>query len=261
MILDIKKKIDKSKINLKPFPHIVIKNFLSRETLDSLNKVLPNYNDVDDKNVIFQSLSETKKTIMPDSKIFKNLLKIKIFREVNSKLNKIKPIILKKFNSEILKNVNPDFINSKIKYNMNFALMKKGYLKSAHLDRRDHLISGIYYPTSIINKGGDLQMCGLKEKEKTFDVFPSKKNLNVVRSYKINKNFCVFFLNVPWAYHAVSKYNGETDRKYFYIDYDFNVKNSSSSSKNRKKGLNQNSFWKTSVKVKSASRKKLFFTE
>ena len=79
MFLEIKEKIDRSKINLKPFPHIVIKNFLSRETLDSLNKVLPNYNDVDDKNVISQSSSETKKTIMPDSKIFKNLLKIKIF--------------------------------------------------------------------------------------------------------------------------------------------------------------------------------------
>ena len=37
------------------------------------------------------------------------------------------------------------------------------------------------------------------------------------------------------AYHAVNKYNGETDRKYFYIDYDFDVKNSGGISKNRKK--------------------------
>ena len=33
-----------------------------------------------------------------------------------------------------------------------------------------------------------------------------------------------FFLNVPWAYHGVSKYKGKTDRKYFYIDYDFKSK-------------------------------------
>ena len=261
MILEIKQKIEKSRINTSPFPHIVIKNLLSKSTLRKLNKTLPNYDDIGDKNVIFQSSSETKKTIMPDTKLFKNLLKKKIFKDVNDNFKKIKPIIIKKFKKEILKNVNPSFIKSKIKYNMNFALMKKGYLKSAHLDRRDHLISGIYYPTSKKNKGGDLQLCKVKRGKKTFDVFPSKKNLRVVKNYKINENFCVFFLNVPWAYHAVNKYNGNTDRKYFYIDYDFNLKNSSSSAVNRKKGLNRNSFWKTPVKVKSLSRKKIFFTE
>ena len=71
----------------------------------------------------------------------------------------------------------------------------------------------------------------------------------------------MFFLNVPWAYHAVSKYKGETDRKYFYIDYDFKLKNSGSNSQNRKKGHNKNSFWKTKVEVKSQVRKKSFFTE
>ena len=70
-----------------------------------------------------------------------------------------------------------------------------------------------------------------------------------------------FFLNVPWAYHAVTKYNGNTDRKYFYIDYDFSVKESSSSTKNRKKGSNSNSLWKVPVKVQSLSRKDTFFTE
>ena len=82
-----------------------------------------------------------------------------------------------------------------------------------------------------------------------------------MKNYKIKKNFCIFFLNVPWAYHAVSKYLGTTDRKYFYIDYDFKSKNLSSISHNRKKGHNQNSFWKKKVKVKSQLRKKFFFTE
>ena len=261
MIKEIESKIKKSKLRLKPFPHLVIRNFLTKTTLNELNKVLPSYNDLEKNQVMFQSSSETKKTVMPDSKIFKNLLKKKIFKEVNNNLRKIKPIVLQKFNSEILRNVNSEFINTKIKYNMNFALMKKGYLKSPHLDRRDHLISGIYYPTSQINIGGNLQMYETLKKNLTFDVFPSKKNLKIAKDYKINKNFCVFFLNVPWAYHAVSKYNGKTDRKYFYIDYDFELKKSSSSSKNRKRGLNQNSFWRAPVKVKSSFRKETFFTE
>ena len=144
---------------------------------------------------------------------------------------------------------------------MNFAVMKKGYLKSPHLDRRDHLISGIYYPTSDINKGGNLQMYKNIKETEIFDIFPSKKNIKLVKNYKINKNFCVFFLNVPGAYHAVSKYKGEIDRKYFYIDYDFDLMESSSKTKNRKKGQNNNSFWKTHVRVKSNSRKNNFFTE
>ena len=71
----------------------------------------------------------------------------------------------------------------------------------------------------------------------------------------------MFFLNVPWAYHGVSRYKGKTDRKYFYIDYDFNSKISSSKSKNRTKGFNQNPYWEHSVSVKNANRKRKFFTE
>ena len=261
MFLELKKKIDNSKINLKPFPHIIIKNLLEENKLKELNKSLPSYEDLGNKDIIFQSSSKTKKTIMPDSKIFKSLMKKKIFRQTNNNLKKIKPVVLKKFKSEILKNVNSKFVNSKIKYHMNFALMKKGYLKSPHLDRRDHLISGIFYPTSVSDKGGNLQLCSVKNNGNSFDVFPSKKKIKISKNYKISKNFCVFFLNVPWAYHAVSKYNGNKDRKYFYIDYDFDTKKSSSSTKNRKQGLNKNSYWKTQVEVKSTSRKKTFFTE
>lgn len=261
MFLKLKEKIKNSKINLTPFPHIIIKNLLEENKLKELNKCLPSYGDLGSEDIIFQSSSETKKTIMPDSKIFKSLLKKKVFRDTNNNLKKIKPVVLKKFQSEILKNVNSKFIKSKIRYHMNFALMKKGYLKSPHLDRRDHLISGIFYPASVSNKGGNLQLCSVKKKGTSFDVFPSKKSLKISKNYKINKNFCVFFLNVPWAYHAVSKYNGDKDRKYFYIDYDFDTKKSSSSTKNRKKGLNKNSYWKTQVEVKSISRKKIFFTE
>lgn len=261
MISEIKKKIIKSSINLEPFPHLVIKNFLDKKNLIALNKVLPSFNEVKSDEVIFQSTSETKKTVMPDSKLYKKLLKKKIFKKTNDNLKKLKPIILNKFESEIQKNVNTKFAKSKIKYHMNFALMKSGYLKSPHLDRRDHLISGIYYPQSEPNKGGNLQLCGTRKKDKVFDVFPSKKDLKITKNYKINKNFCVFFLNVPWAYHAVSKYRGKMDRKYFYIDYDFDTKISSATSINRKKGLNKNSYWKTQVKVKSSSRRKNFFSE
>ena len=261
MLTSIKEKINNTKLSLSPFPHLVIKSFLPVSKLRKLNQILPNYSAIDDDNVIFQSSSKTKKTVMTDSKIFKKLIKKKIFNEVNNNLKKIRPFIIKKFEKEIIKNVNPKFLKSKIKYNMNFAMMKNGYLKSAHLDRRDHLISGIYYPTSKENQGGNLQMYKPKTNKNNFDVFPSKKKIKIVKNYKIKENFCVFFLNVPWAYHGVSRYNGRTDRKYFYIDYDFKSKVSSSKSKNRAQGFNQNPYWQKSVSVKNINRRKKFFSE
>ena len=77
MFSNLNKKIINSKIKLSPFPHIVIRNFFPKNELDKLNKILPDYNDIDKKKIIFQSTSETKKTVMPDSKLFKNMLKKK----------------------------------------------------------------------------------------------------------------------------------------------------------------------------------------
>ena len=130
-------------------------------------------------------------------------------------------------------------------------MMKKRLFKKSTFRQRDHLISGIYYPTSKENQGGHLQMFKSKKKKIHMTFFPLKKELKISKkNYKIRENFCVFFLNVPWAYHGVSKYNGKTDRKYFYIDYDFKSKISSSKSKNRAKGFNQNPYWEQLVSVK-----------
>ena len=261
MLKHVIQKISSSKLHLHPFPHLVIKNFLPAKTLSKLNKILPSFDDADSENVMFQSTSNTKKTIMPDSKIFKTLMKKQLFKEANLVFKKIKPEFIKKFKKHIEMHVNYEFQKSKIKYHMNFAIMKRGYLKSAHLDRRDHMMSAIYYPDSEKQKGGNLQLCRLKKKQKVFDVFPSERSLIISKDYKIEKNLCVVFLNVPWSYHAVKKYEGLNDRKYFYIDYDFETKNSAGLSKNRKKGSNLNSFWKSQVKVKSLKRKEIFFSE
>ena len=187
MFQEVKHRIEKSRVVLQPFPHIVIKNLFPLKKLKKLNEVLPNYKDVESTNVFFQSSSETKKIILPESKIFKNLQNKKIFKETKNLFSKIKPIIIKKFKKEIDKNVNVKFINSKIKFNMNFALMKKGYLKSPHIDRRDHLISSIFYPKSEQNKGGNLQLWKLKKKNKFMTFFHQKKILALEKILKLTK--------------------------------------------------------------------------
>ena len=98
-------------------------------------------------------------------------------------------------------------------------------------------------------------------KNGSFDIFPAHENLKSFKSYKVNNNFCLFTLNVPWSYHEVSKYYGKKDRKYFYAVYDFPIEEVGSKIKNRKKGFNKNPFWTSKVSVKSQNRKKTFFSE
>jgi len=140
--------------------------------------------------------------------------------------------------------------------------MKNGYKKSAHLDRRDHLIHMIYYSDSNPNKGGEIVLNKIsKNKQNIYDIFPPKKLLKVQKKYKVSKNCLLIILNVPWAYHSVNFYRGQKDRKYFYMVYDFPIKKSGSITKNRKKGFNVNDYWVHKVSVKSKKRKKIFLTE
>lgn len=141
--------------------------------------------------------------------------------------------------------------------------MRRGYIKSAHIDRRDHLLHVLFYLSSDDTKGGEIKIMQLKNKVRNnyYDIFPSKKNLKLFKSYKVKNNFCLFTLNVPWSYHAVSKYKGKKDRKFIYVVYDFPSNSTGKNLKNRKKGNNQNEFWKSKVSVRSSKRKKNFFSE
>jgi hypothetical protein len=79
MFLKLKKKIENSKINLKPFPHIIIKNLLEENKLKELNKSLPSYDDLGRQDIIFQSSSETKKNNYARLKNFQITYKKKSF--------------------------------------------------------------------------------------------------------------------------------------------------------------------------------------
>lgn len=255
-------KIKSSKLQIYPFPYIAIKNFIPKDKLSKLLDILPDYKEVEEENVYYQSNSKTKKTLLPNSKQYKKLKKKKIFNEINLTLKKLKPILIKKFRSQISLFVKKDYNNSNLKFYSTFNVMKNGYQKSAHVDRREHLIHILYYPQTESKKGGAIKVMKLlkKNKSNTYDVFPSKKNIKMHKEYNFNNNFCLITLNVPWSYHSVSKYYGN-NRKYFYGVYDFSKGSTGKKLKNRFKGNNQNNFWKSKVATYSESRKKIFLNE
>lgn len=256
-----KKKILVSKVQSSPFPYLFIRNLIGAKELANLNRVLPNYDSILEENVLYQSSSKSKKTILPNSKNYKNLNRNKEFRKLNYIFKKLKPIIIRKFNKHISDYVKRKISINSLKYHSSYSVMKKGYKKSPHLDRRDHLIHMIFYPYSDPKKGGEICIHKLKNRKKTFDVFPKKNSLTINKKFKVFDNSCIIILNVPWAYHSVSPYKSNKDRKYFYMVYDFPIIKSGSKYKNRKAGFNQNQFWKHEVAIKSSKRKKTFLTE
>tara|TARA_B100000795_G_scaffold242860_1_gene206384 strand:- start:1935 stop:2720 length:786 start_codon:yes stop_codon:yes gene_type:complete len=256
-----KKKIDQTKIQEKPFPFLFVKNLISKEDLNNLNKVLPNYDSILDDEVLYQSSSKTKKTILPKSKNYKILNKNKEFKKINLTFQKLKPVIFDKFEKYINKYLKKKIYSKSLKYHNTYSVMKNGYIKSPHIDRRDHLIHMIFYPSSNPLEGGEICIHQLKQKQKIFDVFPINQSLKISKKIKVYNNSCLIILNVPWAYHSVSLYKSKIDRKYFYMVYDFPVAKSGSKYKYRKAGFNQNQFWKNTVKIKSLKRKRIFLTE
>ena len=92
-----KQKIENTKIQQDPFPFLFVRNLISNKDLKRLNKVLPNYDAIVNDEILYQSKSKSKKTILPKSKNYKKLNNCKEFRNINLIFKKLKPTIVKKF--------------------------------------------------------------------------------------------------------------------------------------------------------------------
>ena len=85
----VKKKIKQSKLYSEPFPFFVVYDLIPKE-LDKINKILPSFNKIKEKDIYFQSSSQTKKTLLPSSNRYKTLNKNKNFKKINTIFKKFK---------------------------------------------------------------------------------------------------------------------------------------------------------------------------
>ena len=254
-------KIKNSQLKLKPFPHIIIKDFIPKKLFLEFTASLPNYHDLNGENIFTQSKSGTKKSIFYESNFFKKIdSKNKHFKEVILIFKKIEKIINEKFSKEFNKYIKKKYISSKTKFSCSVSSCINNYKKSVHLDRREHKITLLYYPQIQKNYGGNLCLWSTKKKE-IYDVFPPRKNINISKRILPSPNSCVITLNTPDSYHSVTKFTGNKERKYLYAVYDFPTFDDNYKLKERKKGNNQNNFWKLPVKVFSRERMLNFINE
>ena len=168
MLNTARNKILNTRVEKDPFPYLFVRNLISKKDLNNLNKVLPNYESIYDDEVLYQSSSKTKKTILPKSKNYKELNKNKEFKKINLTFQKLKPVIFDKFEKYINKYLKRKIYSKSLKYHNSYSVMKNGYIKSPHIDRRDHLIHMIFYPSSNPLEGGEIYIHQLKQKKKKF---------------------------------------------------------------------------------------------
>jgi len=253
-------KINLAKLNTDPFPNLLIKNFLPKKILRDFILNLPSFNQLKGSNIFIQSKSDTKRSIFYKSKYFNEIMKEKNFKEVILFFSKLEKTLNEKFKNEISKFVKKEFISKKTKFSCSISSSIKGYLKSAHIDRREHKFYILYYPEIQKNSGGDLKLWKSK-KQNIYDVFPSPKKIKLSKTIKASGNTCLISLNTPFSYHSLTKYNCNKERKYLYVVFDFPTSKKNYKIKQRKIGNNQNIYWKTPVKVFSKNRRINFINE
>lgn len=255
------KRLKNEKVIAYPFPYIEIKNFIPKKLFTHFNKSLINYKEFIGKDIFIQSKSKTKRSVFYESKFFKKLMKkdiyfqevIYIFKNLEKHLN----ILFKEY---LIENINEDYQEVKCTFSCSLSSAIKNYIKSTHIDRREHKYSFLYYPQLQANKGGELCLWSTKPK-KVYDVFPNKKNIQLSKKITPMPNSCIIFLNTPHSYHSVKKYFGDKERKYLYSVLDFPTSSENYKLFKRKKGNNNNNFWKYPVKVFSKKRMLNFINE
>ena len=112
---------------------------------------------------------------------------------MNSVFKQLKPHIIKKFKNYIVKYVKKKINTKKLKYHSSYSVMTKGYKKSPHIDRRDHLIHMIFYSESDASKGGEIIINKVKKKRMYLMYFPQNLFLKFIKNIKYIKILFLLF--------------------------------------------------------------------
>ena len=196
--------------NSKPFPHLVLDDFIDPEYFSELNRILKNGKIDLGKN--FNSEVEKNKSISLNSTLpitLKNVINHLNSEEWLHNLHKLSEI------PEIF----PVTSDNKVVANYH-EITKNGNL-APHVDhshepsiKKPHVINIIVYLSDDwkIEYGGNT-------------LFFDKKGKNIEKKIEYKKNRAVIFLHTPYSFHGVEKIseNSQVTRKTIYVDYYSNV--------------------------------------
>lgn len=243
------------KIFYKPWPYMVIEDFLKKDEINKIkNEILVN-NDFDDKvmtnrrrinkgSTNFINLTKKSKAI---KNIFNKLNSQKFYQEVSKIFDKKKltwipdenfSLYSKDFFGEqkfsfkekitkILSFFN--LIKTSLYLDIDFSVSEKGYYRAAHRDRDTRILNFLIYLNNFNKKnGGSLEIHKYKYSsnlQEKYPRFPKKKDTNMLKKIPPKSGRMVIFLSTPDSYHAAEKiFMGNSKRIFIYGSFSLNKK-------------------------------------
>ncbi len=247
---------DDIKIFYKPYPYLIINNFLSEEYSSKLKKDILEFNNFDDKVMVNRSRinkgSKNFANILSTSehinKFYNTLNSMEMFHKfynlfnlensnwkVNEKLQYFSKNYFGKQKDDFYENfikflTSKNILKTKINLDIDFSVSGKGYNRGPHRDRETRVLNFLIYLNDFDKQdGGDFQIFDYETKESNNQSdYPRFPNIDLVSSsYSVQpkKGKLVVFLSTPNSYHAAGEFLvTERKRVFIYGSYSLNKK-------------------------------------
>jgi len=258
---EINNNITQGSYTNKPFPLIIINNFLPKDIYNNIDKEWPNEDIFKNKDVYIQSKKNTKQIIVTNSSTWtKAMNKSPALTQLYDILSNIETFktICQVFKDDLNTHLNVDITNITPKVDFFICTCSSVYICNIHTDRRDHIFSLLIYCDIINNNDSRLNVHELINKDvEVYDVFPSQDDVILSKSIKSSQNNAIIMFNTPYSYHSVKPFktiDKTYKRRYLSVTYDFDSKNVDVVEKN--KGCLDSNIWKKKIKSIFTKKKK-----
>ena len=248
--------LNNPKIFYKPWPHLVIENFLSDNFSRCLKDEILNFKNIDDKVMInrerinkgSKNFKKIINTNYNSHEIFKFLNDIDTFKKIYNYFDTDK---IDWTTEENLENFSQNYygkqydsiteklikflvsikiLNTSLNLDFDFSVSEKGYYREPHRDRETRILNFLIYLNSFKEEdGGAFELYNYKnnfsQHQNSFPRFPNNKSLGLEKLIYPKQGTLVAFLSTPNSYHAASELLTEKNKRVFiYGSYSLNKK-------------------------------------
>lgn len=225
----------KRKILKKPFPILIIKNFINKINQNKIIKEILNVEKkIDVEKVMggrYQYSNHLFKKNDLCNDIYDYFNKKETFQKIlgivdnNKKQFHIKDNQYKKFlkKTNILHSLTKKFFPSLLKNSffleMDFSVAKNNYYREPHHDKDTRILSFLIYLNNTKNSnGGSLEIYKFKKNyNKLFERFPKKHNLKLYKKIKPQFGQFIAFISSPDSIHGVEKFITKKNEKRIFL--------------------------------------------
>ncbi len=240
----------------KPYPYLIINNFLSEEYSLKLKRDILDFNNFDDKVMVnrnrinkgsknFSKILFTSKNI---NKFYNTLNSLETFYKfynlfnlknsdwrVDEDLKYFSKNYYGKQKDDLYENLikfltSKKILKTKINLDIDFSVSEKGYNRGPHRDRETRVLNFLIYLNDFNKEdGGDFQIYDTEinnsDNQADYPRFPKINLVSTNFSVQPTKGKLVVFLSTPNSYHAAGEFLPRDKKRVFiYGSYSLNKK-------------------------------------